>query len=73
MNLRSNQEVFDFLESLEKDAKALKAEAIKLSWYMRGGISLDEAMLLGPTERDIIIKLVNDNLETTKKSGLPFF
>jgi len=30
-------------------------------------------MLLTKEEKDIISKIVNDNMETTKKSGLPFF
>ena len=73
MSLRSNQEVVDFLDSLEKEAKALKNEAIKICWYMRGSISYSEAMELGATDRELITKLIGDNLETTKKSGLPFF
>ena len=40
---------------------------------MRGGLGYDQAMALGIQERDIINELINENLETTKKSGLPFF
>jgi hypothetical protein len=40
---------------------------------MRGGISYAEAMHLSQEEREIISDIVKDNLETTKKSGLPFF
>jgi hypothetical protein len=40
---------------------------------MRGGLSFAEAMNLSPDEREIINNIVKDNLETTKKSGLPFF
>lgn len=40
---------------------------------MRGGITYDDAMLLSSEERGIIGKIVEDNMETTKKSGLPFF
>jgi hypothetical protein len=40
---------------------------------MRGGLSYEESMHLSKTERDIIGKLIKDNLETTKKSKLPFF
>jgi hypothetical protein len=40
---------------------------------MRGGISYDHVMQLGVQERSIINELVKENLETTKKSGLPFF
>jgi len=44
-----------------------------LCWYMRGGLSYAEASALSPTEREIISTLVKENLETTKKSGQPFF
>ena len=40
---------------------------------MRGGLTYDEAMFLGQTERQLIDKIIKDNLETTKKSKLPFF
>jgi len=40
---------------------------------MRGSISFNEAHYLSPDEREIIANLVKDNLETTKKSGMPFF
>ena len=42
-------------------------------WYMRGGLTYDESMLLSQTERELINKIIKDNLETTKKSKLPFF
>ena len=58
---------------MESSQKDLKHELVKISWYMRGGLSYSEAMALGPTEREIIAHLVKDNLETTKKSGQPFF
>ena len=44
-----------------------------MCWYMRGGLSYDQAMLLGVAERKIISQLINDNMETTKKTGLNFF
>ena len=46
---------------------------MQLCWYMRGSISYTEAMELGHLEREIIVKLIKDNLETAKKSGMPFF
>lgn len=42
-------------------------------WYMRGGLSFAEAMNLSFDERELILEIVKDNMETTKKSGLPFF
>ena len=58
---------------MEKDCQSIRQEALKISWYMRGGLTYDQAMALGVQERTIINDLINENLETTKKSGLPFF
>lgn len=37
------------------------------------GMSYQEALMLTFEEREIIGQIIKDNLETTKKSGLPFF
>jgi hypothetical protein len=37
------------------------------------GISYNEVMMMSYEERNIIGDIIKDNLETTKKSGLPFF
>ena len=40
---------------------------------MRGGISYNEAHYLSPNEREMIADIIKENLETTKKTKLPFF
>jgi len=40
---------------------------------MRGGVTYDEIMEMSVTERDIMGKIIEENLETTKKSGMAFF
>lgn len=40
---------------------------------MRGGVSYAQALHLSTAERKSLNDLIKDNLETTKKSGLPFF
>jgi hypothetical protein len=61
------------VDQMEKETRTIRQEVLKLCWYMRGGLTYDEAVQLSQVERDIINELVKDNLETTKKSGLPFF
>ena len=51
----------------------MRKETIKMCWYMRGGVTYNEAMNMSSKERDIINSIIKENLETTKKSGLPFF
>ena len=40
---------------------------------MRGGLSYTEAMNLSMQERDIISDIIKENLDTTKKTKMPFF
>lgn len=40
---------------------------------MRGSVTIEQAYIMNFEEREIITKIVKENLETTKKSGLPFF
>ena len=70
---QTDSDIIKTLKDMESHQKELKHELVKISWYMRGGLSYSEAMTLSPTEREIIAQLVKDNLETTKKSGQPFF
>ena len=58
---------------MEKDCDAIKRNALKFSWYMRGGASYDDVLNMSPAEREAISEIIEENLEATKKSGLPFF
>lgn len=58
---------------MENDQKQIKNDIFKLCWYMRGGVTLDEGFALSFEDRKIISTIIEENLETTKKSGLPFF
>ena len=40
---------------------------------MRGAASYEDILNMSQEEREDINKLIDKNLETTKKSGLPFF
>jgi hypothetical protein len=61
------------VDQMEKECNDIRQEALRLTWYMRGGLNYDQALQLSLGERTIISNLVKENLETTKKSGLPFF
>jgi len=61
------------LNNLEKEAMTIKDNALRLSWYMRGGVTYEDILNMSPHERETISKIVEDNLETTKKSQMPFF
>ena len=65
--------IVKLLEGYDQESKALRAEALRFCWAMRGGLTYTEAMELGQTERELISELIKDNFETTKKTGLPYF
>jgi len=69
----SNEEIADMINKFDNDSKALKKDLLSMTWFMRGGISYDDAYMLSPDERSMIHDIIKQNLETTKESGLPFF
>ena len=66
-------EILKEVDGLEKESGAFKSELFKICWYMRGGITLEDAFSLSYEDRSIVSKLIEENLETTKKTGLNFF
>lgn len=58
---------------MEKETSGIRREVLKLCWFMRGGVTYEEAMQMSQQERDAMSDIAKDNLETTKKSKLPFF
>ena len=73
MLTKAESDIIAYLKDFENQQKNLKHEIVKLCWYMRGGVTWQEALNLSPDERGIIAKLVKENLDTTKKTGQPFF
>ena len=58
---------------MEKECGDIKKNALSLSWYMRGGVSYEDVLNMSADERMKINEIIQFNMETTKKSQLPFF
>ena len=69
----SAEEIVDLYDSYQRESKAIKEDLLRMCWYMRGGLTYDEAMALSYQERELVNKIVKSNIEVTQKSGLPFF
>jgi hypothetical protein len=69
----SNEGIEKYLEGMDKESRAIKDEAIRMMWWMRGGLSYEDSLMLTNTEKEIINELIKDNMKSTKDSGLPFF
>jgi len=68
-----DSEIVSYLKDFDNETKNLKLELMKICWFMRGGMAWQESLNLSPDERAIVSQLVKENMETTKKSGQPFF
>ncbi len=58
---------------METESKALRKDLYKMAWFMRGSISIDQAFSMDYDDRAIVSKIIEENLETTKETQLPFF
>jgi len=64
-------EIIQYVKDLELESKRLRDDIYRLCWYMRGGVSVSDLLYnLGPEDREIMSKIVEDNIKTTQKTGL---
>jgi len=70
---KSLPEILKEVEVLDNETRNFKMELMKLCWFMRGSVTVEDAFLMTVEDREILSKIIKENLETTKKSGLPFF
>lgn len=66
-------EINQLVKDMELETKAVKEDLLRICWFMRGGVTISEAYNLDFQDRELIGKIIESNLETTKESGLPFF
>jgi len=69
----SDEEIGNELKQLDSESDGIKESVINLCWWMRGGISHEEAWNLSSKERDMINRLIKNNIETMKKTKMPMF
>lgn len=58
---------------MEKECAAIKKAALTMAWHMRGGASYEDILNMSTDERKEITSLIEEHMEITKKSQLPFF
>lgn len=61
------------VKRLDAEAKQLKYEIYKMAWFMRGGLTTEEAYNLSYEERELINDIIKENLDTAKKTNQPFW
>jgi hypothetical protein len=58
---------------MDQEKRSIRAEAMRNAWSLRGGLSYSDALNLSFDERKIIAEMIKENMDATKKSGLPYF
>jgi len=60
------------LVGLEQDVKEFKLELFRISWYMRGGVTVNDLMHIYSFEdREAAYFVIKENIEATKASQMP--
>lgn len=67
------EEIDQIAKDLEEESKAIRKQLYKMAWYMRGSLSIEQAFMLDYNDRMIISDIIEENLETTKETRMPFF
>jgi hypothetical protein len=60
-------------DGMWQEARQIKYNSMKIGWYMRGSISYNDILCMSRDEIDDLNKIIEGNLETTKKTQMPFF
>jgi len=66
-----NESIIKLLQDFDNESKALEKDLLETTWYMRGGISYNEAMMLSPSERKQIHAIIKQNIKNTETTKLP--
>jgi hypothetical protein len=66
------EEISDYLIGLEEEISNFKKDLAQLSWYMRGGVTYEQLLhIYSYDDREAMYKVIKDNIELTKNSGMP--
>jgi len=67
-----NSDIEAYLVSFDIGAKNLKENMFRTSWYMRGGVTINDLLYLYSFEdREIMSKIIKENIEITEKTQMP--
>jgi len=61
------------VKELENESESIEKNLIEILWYMRGGITLNDAYDLTFDQRKFIFELIKENTELSKKTGKPIY
>lgn len=61
------------IDQMGEQVNAIQKNCLQMAWYMRGSVSYEDVLNMSEVERKHINSIIESNLETTKKTSMPFF
>jgi len=62
-----------YIDNLDAEVQGIRKNAITMAWNMRGGATYEDILNMSLQERQEIIKLIEEHMDITKKTELPYF
>jgi hypothetical protein len=70
---RTTEEIEKLINDMADEVNKIDKNCLMLSWWMRGGCSLTDIFNMSHKQREMINEIIDQNIETTKKTGMAFF
>lgn len=65
------EKIHEILVRLDKEIKQFKQELFRISWYMRGGITVNDLLhTFSHDDREAAYAIIKENIEATKNTGM---
>lgn len=62
----------EYLIRLDKEVIQFKEELTRISWYMRGGVTMQELLhVYSHDDREAMLTVIKENVELTKNTQMP--
>jgi hypothetical protein len=66
-----NSDITVYIKKIDDDAKGIKDEIFRISWYMRGGVSSHDLFhVYSYEDRTIMNGIIRENIEATKNTKI---
>lgn len=67
----TQQDIQKKSDNFEKELDMFHKNMLRLCWYMRGGVTIEQMYDMPPAHLEHINSIVEDNFEMSKKAGMP--
>jgi hypothetical protein len=67
------EQIKKLIDSYEEEVDSIKKSSLEMAWHMRGGATYEDILNMSFQERLSINKMIEEHLEITKKSQMPYF